>query len=388
MIKILFISLLFIPKSFYGQAKECNCLTELNDVSQLIENAKSYKTQIKRKSRETEFKNFKNKIEQEILKDTLSKYFCIGYLQKYISFIKDKHNQVYVVPENIHLAIPDYSKPIDTSLKNVDEVSGIYYAGMDKILVQRENDSTWFGIMVDSESKEWTNRKIRLRIDRLSDGNFELFEFYPNGLLFYQKNIKISDGRIHSTYWNKQNSYFFNMNHKNNFNYKSISATFDYIGIKTLKRTNKLMKEADDFYETYLDILNKENIIIDLRNNSGGSINQANALLKAIRRNNAIKKIYVLINFKTASAAELMTLKLREDERTIILGENSKGMVSYGYGNKSLSTKTDCGEFEVVLSTKQEHGKLEKYEYVGIIPDVRLNNDSDWVEQIIKLSEK
>lgn len=109
------------------------------------------------------------------------------------------------------------------------------------------------------------------------------------------------------------------------------------------------MKEADDFYKEHLGGLDKENIIIDLRNNGGGSVNQAKLLLKALRKNNSIQQIYVLINFKTASSAELTALKLKEDKRTIIAGENSRGMVVYGYGNKSFSAKTACAGFQVVF---------------------------------------
>src|SRR5690606_18617719 len=154
------------------------------------------------------------------------------------------------------------------------------------------------------------------------DESFEIFEYYQNGSLFYQKNIKISDGRIYSTFWSKENKYFFNKNHEDNFTYKSINPSVDYIGIQTLSRTNKLIKEAESFYETNLDKLTKENLIIDLRNNGGGSIKQAEPLLKSLKRNKTIQRIYVLINFKTASSAELVALALREDKRTILVGEN------------------------------------------------------------------
>lgn len=92
--------------------------------------------------------------------------------------------------------MPTYSKAIDTVQRSTDEISGIYHAGTDKIVVQKENDSTWYGITLKSNSKEWTKRKIRLRIHKTADGNFELSEYYLNGFLFYQKNIEISGGSI------------------------------------------------------------------------------------------------------------------------------------------------------------------------------------------------
>lgn len=382
------IFLLFALNFTYSQEKECNCINELENIATLIKNAKSYSQQIKKDQETTELKSWQEKIRQEIVNDSLSNYFCSGYLQKYISFIKDKHNQVYTIPDNISLNVPDYPKAIDTTLKGTDKISGIYHAGSDEIVLQNENDSIWFGVTLKSNSDAWTKGKIRLRLHKTKDGKFELFEFYSNGILFYQNNVKIENGRIYSTFWNKQNDYYFNKNFEDNFTFKSLNPSFNYIGIKTLSRTKDLIKEANTFYEDHLELLNKENLIIDLRNNGGGSTNQAKPLLKALKKNEQIKHIYVLINFKTASAAELVTLKLKEDKRTKILGENSRGMLEYGYGNRSFSAKTKCAEFNVVLSTKHTNKKLGKYESIGISPDIELNTKADWVEQIIEMAKK
>ena len=50
-----------------------------------------------------------------------------------------------------------------------------------------------------------------------------------------------------------------------------------------------------------LQKLEKENLIIDLRNNGGGSLKQAKPLIKYVKRNSSLKTIYVVINFKTSS---------------------------------------------------------------------------------------
>lgn len=77
----------------------------------------------------------------------------------------------------------------------------------------------------------------------------------------------MANGRIYSTFWNKQDKDHFNKNFEKSFTYKSINPSFEYIGIKTLDRTKKRMEEADEFYKEHVKALRKENLIIDLRNN-------------------------------------------------------------------------------------------------------------------------
>lgn len=383
----LVIALFFLTSVLFAQESECECIEELNQVSKLIENSKSYKIQIKKAKREAEFNAWKTQIAQDIRRDSLSRYFCAGYLQKYISFITDRHNQIYKLPKNLVSSIPVYAKTIDTVPNFTNDISGIYYAGADKILVTQENDSLWYGITIKSNAKDWTRGMIRLRIHKTSEDSYEIFEFYENGLLFYQKDIEIKNGRLHSTFWNKNNTYFFNKNHQENFSYTTIADTFDYIGIKTLARTKTLMNEADVFYDTHLKQLTKEHLIIDLRNNGGGAIKQAEPLLKAIHHNKSLKSIVVMINFLTASAAESVVLELMNDPRTVVVGEHSRGMLAYGYGNKSASMTTDCAGYKLVLSTTYTNSKMSKYESVGIAPAYELNNTSDWIEQIQNLKK-
>lgn len=371
----------------FSQNEQCDCLKELDDVAAIIKNAKSYQIQIKKANKEADLEAWQEKIKKEIAEDSISKYFCSGYLQKYISFIKDTHNQIYLEQPKIISDVPTYLKPIDTIENSSDSISGIYYMGSDKILLKQQTHNIWYGIMLKSETEEWTKGKIRLRLKKNSNDEFELFEYYPNGMLFYQNNIKITDGRIHNTFWNKANKYYFNKNQEENFTYESLDPSFDYIGIKTLKRTKALMKEANEFYAKTLDKLTKENLIIDLRNNGSGATLQAKALVKSLQKNKAIKIIYVIINFKTGSAAELIALELKQDKRTILVGESSAGMLEYGYGNKAFSTHTNCSKFKILLSTEHTQKKLEKYEEVGLIPDYVLNNKSDWIEQVISIAK-
>ena len=161
----------------YSQEKDCNCMTALNEVSEVIKSSKSYKDQVTTANLRIELQEWREQIKEEIKNDSLSTFFCVGYIQKYISFIKDRHNEIYWIPEDIPVNIPSYSKNIDTTLTASDSISGVYFAGSDKILVKKSAKDEWLGITLNSNSEAWTKGKIRLRIKKTSPKTFEIFEF-------------------------------------------------------------------------------------------------------------------------------------------------------------------------------------------------------------------
>ncbi len=217
--------------------------------------------------------------------------------------------------------------------------------------------------------------------------DFIRIKFYKNGFLYYQSGIKIINGRIHSTFWNKDNEYFFNKNHKTNFSLEYLNSTTNYISIKTLKRTNQLIREANKFYEEIETKLNVKNLIIDLRNNGGGSTKQIKPLVALVKKNKRIDKVYVLVNFKTGSAAELGAYLLNRDSRTILVGENTRGMLTYGYGNNSISGQLDCDKIEYNFSRTTTNKNLLEFENIGLSPELVLTSRLDWIEQIMALKK-
>lgn len=370
----------------FSQEKTCNCITDLNQVAQEIKEAKSYEIQLKKRRHRKEFEAWKEVVKQEILNDSLSSFFCAGYLQKYIGFIKDKHNFIYTIPDDLSAAIPNYTQVIDTTHIKSDGVSGIYYAGNDKILLTEVSPNIWYGVTLASQSEQWTRGKIRLRLQKLPSGTFELFEFYQNGMLYYQTDITLTNGRISGTFWNKQNRYYFNLNHENNFTYKPLNDTFDYIAIKSFNRDSSLLKEANTFYANIIPKLHKENLIIDLRNNAYGRYITAKPLYNYLNRK-ILPKIYVLVNFQTAEQAEQLTNYAKKHNEASIAGETTRGMFNFGYHREVYSNTTKCYGFLIKLTSSKSEGYYLDYKDIGITPDIKLDNNSDWIEQIINLDK-
>jgi hypothetical protein len=383
----------FLNKTL-AQDKGCNCIDELNQVSQLVKESKSYEVFIKGKKnieKQKEFKDWKYLISEEIKKDQNANLYCVGYLNKYISFIKDSHNEVYIKRKNSFQKKLNYLVDIDSLTKQFEsntksDIENIYHQGNTKIGLIKINETELIAVILESSSENWKQGNIRFRIKKNID-NWEMFEFISNGQLIYRKNVWFKNGRIYPSFWNTDNQYYFYKKHKKNIEHLSITNQVDYISIKTLQRSKKLMLEFKTFYNAVLPKLNKPYLIIDFRNNSGGSTKQADRLAKFLKRNKNLKKIYVMQNSSTTSAAEIIIWKMRKDKRVILLGENTSGRISFGYGNASISNTTDCYNFITSFSVKHTNSKLDKYEYIGLAPDMYLNLDKDWIKQVVQLIE-
>jgi hypothetical protein len=59
-------------------------------------------------------------------------------------------------------------------------------------------------------------------------------------------------------------------------------------------------------------------------------------------------------------------------------------MLSYG-SNYGKREKLPSQHFEVYVTDMKNPAKLLKYEDVGINPDIFLDEDSNWIEQVIKI---
>lgn len=135
-------------------------------------------------------------------------------------------------------------------------------------------------------------------------------------------------------------------------------------------------------------------IIIDLRDNTGGVFNQALSIAKMFlskgkniasihnkNKTNTYKvttngdystiPLIVLINKKSASAAEIVTAALKENGRAIVVGEQS-----YGKGSVQTIVPLNQGYGAIKITTAMYHtpngNNIDK---IGIKPDIEIIND-------------
>jgi hypothetical protein len=99
------------------------------------------------------------------------------------------------------------------------------------------------------------------------------------------------------------------------------------------------------------------------------------------------KKVAFLVNKKTASTAEQFILEAKQSTKTIVFGENTKGLADY---IEVRDWGLPCYGWRVAFSLAKSPRLPQKpIDNVGIVPDVKIGeNEADWVEFAKKYLKK
>ncbi|MFM9952180.1 MAG: S41 family peptidase [Saprospiraceae bacterium] len=88
------------------------------------------------------------------------------------------------------------------------------------------------------------------------------------------------------------------------------------------------------------------------------------------------RKVAILFNRGTASAAEGLIYYARQSDKVVTIGENSGGYL--GFGN-AMTTTTPCGGYTIACTTVKYRTK-SKNEFIGFPPQYRAPAQGDWVD--------
>jgi hypothetical protein len=99
---------------------------------------------------------------------------------------------------------------------------------------------------------------------------------------------------------------------------------------------------------------------------------------------NNIKKVVILYNRNCASSCETLVAYGKQSNKVIGAGENSGGFMAYG---EVSGIETPCFGFRLNTTSTRTKEYLP-YEVVGITPELKLGNHSDWIEQVISFLNK
>jgi Peptidase family S41 len=303
-------SLLFIlfVQSFISYSQNCSCLDEFNFIKNHIEkNNGGFNKKIK-SPEEPAYKKFTDDLKKEItvLKD--NKY-CIAYLKKYILYLQDHHSNITSGPgisvkEDSEAAVkaflnsPDYLSTeiiiIDSSKiaerfnnRPLNSIEGLYQTPDKAYTVALIKNKTKYrdyaAVILNSKTSLWTRGQVKFELKQLNDSLFEAFISLRNHSLNYEQ-INFKNGQLQLNGWNKINAISSSTpgNIDNDLiKFTILDSSTTLLSIRSFDAA--LFSKLDSAYKKVIPVIKKyPTLIIDVRNNGGGSDWSYNALMPLI----------------------------------------------------------------------------------------------------------
>ena len=385
----------------YSQNEDCTCMTDLTFLDTKIRKMPAYK--INKKAYNTSY----SKISKEVVSIN-SLFDCHSLLNRLLISLNDNHSRVYSIdpgatdevysnPEKFNQfkktelfnAYPQPNMDLDSlqtglNSKAILDLEGIYKREkyMTIGVFKNEVNNNYKAIILDSQSDIWQVGEIIYTL--IPYGNDYLLSI--GGSISSKRLIAYTE-RIENGFFNfmgfqkdiTQTNYSSKTPSKSTYYREELSDEIIYLKIGSFSSWYPTLSDAEKFYETLDGNLNKNNLIVDLRNNGGGGDRNSDILYKLLKEYSKKNKIYVLVNHRTISNAEQFAHKLRSLDNCKIFGSRTNGTLAYEVKNSNYTLP--CGNFIAVLTSKK-HSEYLEFESQGIEPDVTFSSDSDWIIQL------
>ena len=308
---------------------------------------------------------FKSKVSKVESKETYFK--C---LLNYFSELRNSHTTIYLADYGLKASVRMIENRLFIEKVNENVFTNIGIKEKNEIIeIDGMPTIDWLESQRKFVSASTTAHDINNALWLVFNGKFKVTRHYSiktvNGVKEVTVNIKNPVGY----------SLLFPRDEVKSFG-ESLNESSGYISIKSM--TGNVVNE---FKEAYTSLLDKPNLIIDLRDNTGGSSGLSEQIARFLLRNSqkacvSRKKIkpysnsykgnlYVLVGVKTASAAESFAIDLLESENVVLIGSRTAGDT----GNGPSNFKTDYGiSFRIPIRKPQVSIKNFPMEGIGIPP--------------------
>jgi len=389
-----------------SQSDICNCKTEIEFLHKKIKKTPSYKANKAQ---------YKEAYEASLKKAELlsSDYQCFVLLNKLLISLNDNHSKIYGIDKGATAAIKTNDKDLETfrksklyntypvvsididslqtalSKKSPDDIEGVYSIESMTIGVYRHSTSADYqAVIMSTDSDIWRRGELIYTLIPFGKRDYLLSiggSTNSKRLIAYTERIK--DGTFLTMGFQKQET---SINHSRapypdtTYFREELSEDITYLKIGSFSGMYPKLSDAEDFYASLKGNLNKEHLIIDLRDNGGGGNRNSDILLKIIKDYLKDNNVYILTNHRTISNAEMFAYKLKDNKNAVLFGHRTNGCAAYEVKNSNYNLP--CGNFLTVLTSKK-HSKFLDLESVGLDPDWILNMDTDWVEQVVSYIE-
>ena len=416
-----FFSLALLLSTIILNAQSKMYQDDLSELRSILEKTYSFKDQIKG-DKETSYNALFNQLASNPINDPDSYEYFYNLAQlifpirdNHLGFYKTYNEDHFKTKENLdnyiasekfsnypksQLKIDSLVKVLET--KPAESVEGIYhYDTLYSVALFKSGENEYTGVVTESRFKLWTPDQIAIHLYEQSPNNFKAIYGHPILKSFFLiNNEKYKNGfLLNSAFPTQFGSIGYSKKKRNavdhvnlplndiQFELKNINKDVQYLLIRTFQANKATSEKSQQFYDSIKNKLTSSNLILDLRNNAGGAEKEARKYVQLMKQYARKGHLYILINNETLSQAEMFIIELQGNQHITLVGHTSKGMLTYGsnYGRTSI---LPSGKFKVYPTDMRGKAKHLEYEDVGIKPDIFLDGQSDWLQQVVEVIKK
>jgi hypothetical protein len=280
-----------------AMAQDCDCLSEFRFVKQFIEkNHGGFFVNIKTPD-ESKYKAFTDKLEDAIRSDP-SPSRCIVYLKRYIHYLKDHHSNIIpagrLVNENDPAQLDSFlhsvtflqrerisidSAAITRQLaRTADTLEGVY-STPDSVyvvaLIRNQNTRRdYAAVILSTKAKTWRQGQVKFELKKINDSIYERIMYRRDHSGDYDLLPAVYGAPVLTGWikWYPVSSLPKNIQQISTqlVDFKVLDAQTSMISIRSFDAFRS--KQLDSAYRKIIpEILKYPNLIIDVRNNGGGT---------------------------------------------------------------------------------------------------------------------
>ncbi|WPY97627.1 S41 family peptidase [Christiangramia sp. OXR-203] len=296
--KKIFLLIFILSLNTASSQNECNCADAMQKIISQIEN---------------DYPGFQEKTKDTLIYNSLKKQLisesektnndkCIDILKKYTSFFKDGH--IWILPneqdkpivkkkknepEKFDINITEFKRKVK---KSTDKFEGIWKNENYTVGIKKTGETQYTGFIIETDNPNWKPNDIKFQLNGKKDVAYYLsdhslyndtYELYDNYLL-HINNLK--SNFINQNIYEKLNPTEIKdkINVIDGFYFKKLTTKSALLRISSfnypyVERIEKLIEENKSLIEK------SENLIIDIRNNGGGTDNAYADILPLIITN-------------------------------------------------------------------------------------------------------
>lgn len=277
---------------FSVTAQNCKCREELDFVINYYENnLPGFSDNVNTVNRES-YEAFKTDLRNQAPTVCNKENECYKIILTYAEFFKDNHSSVYSAKPSVNekdsAAVNAFlrsetfterekldlsGKKFKNKLGNIENIyrsdDGVYTVA---IVKSPNSFRDYAGVIVSSQTPLWQKGQVKFELKHKQGNQYDMYMYMRNHSITYSKNISLKEGILNDSWFNVRlkKPVSRNTNVPWQLECRELDPETVYIRIPTFSAD--WYAKLDTFYRKYDSlIVSRPNLIIDVRNNGGGS---------------------------------------------------------------------------------------------------------------------